>query len=85
MTGRGHAPPKPWSEAPTLGPWPACCSADVARAFDEWMRRYIEEPERFAREFEAVQYFTQQGGRHGRSTSYGRECAAYLQQLIGGG
>jgi len=57
----------------------------IPQAFDEWMRRYIEEPERFAREFQAVQEFVAQGGIDGRETTYGAECAALLDQLVKGG
>jgi hypothetical protein len=57
----------------------------IPQAFDEWMRRYIEEPERFAREFQAVQEFVAQDGTDGRETTYGADCAAFLEQLMRGG
>jgi hypothetical protein len=50
-------------------------------AFNEWMRRYIEEPDRFRREWETVGEFIQERGQ-GKPPSYGQVCAAYLQQLI---
>lgn len=56
----------------------------AAQAFDEWMRRYVEEPERFSREFEAVRDFVAEGGQDGAETSYGRECSTYLEQLMAG-
>jgi hypothetical protein len=56
----------------------------VVQAFDEWMRRFVEEPERFAREFQSVSEFVAEGGQNGAETSYGRECAAYLEQLMAG-
>jgi hypothetical protein len=56
----------------------------MPQAFDEWMRRYIEEPERYAREFQSVSEFVAEGGKDGAETSYGRECAAYLEQLMSG-
>ena len=43
----------------------------MSEAFDEWMRRYEEEPERFTREFQDVQRFIEEGGREGKPTSYG--------------
>lgn len=46
----------------------------VAAAFDEWMRRFIEEPQRFAREFQAVEAFN--------AGTYGETCAAYFAQLM---
>lgn len=53
----------------------------MIKAFNEWMRRYIEEPERFSREFqEVVQYNTDV--EDGVEPSYGLECAAYLQSLM---
>lgn len=55
--------------------------SELARAFNEWMRRYIDEPDRFSREFETVIAFCRQIGRR-REPSYGRECAEYLLQLI---
>jgi hypothetical protein len=54
----------------------------TSAAFDEWMRRYIDEPERFQREFQAVQDFISSGsGRSGPST-YGENCAHYLGQIL---
>lgn len=52
----------------------------IARAFNEWMRRYIDEPEAFAREFEIVGQFLGEQ-LNGGLPSYGATCAAYLAQL----
>jgi hypothetical protein len=52
-----------------------------AQAFDEWMRRYIQEPERFKREFEDVEQFVREGGTEGQDTTYGQNCAEYLRRL----
>lgn len=53
----------------------------TAAAFNEWMRRYIKEPERFRREWETVaEYIAKRGS--GKSPSYGERCAAYLQNII---
>ncbi|GEP11671.1 hypothetical protein [Methylobacterium gnaphalii] len=55
-------------------------NAQMARAFNEWMRRFIEEPDQFAREFEEVnRYLTDQGD--GREPTYGETCTAYLHEL----
>lgn len=54
----------------------------MAKAFNEWMRRYIEEPERFEREFRAVENFKREESE-GAEPSYGEACAAYMAQLAG--
>lgn len=52
-----------------------------AIAFNEWMRRYTETPEEFAREFQSVQEFlTQSSG--GETPTYGASCAAYFDKLV---
>ncbi len=53
----------------------------VARAFNEWMRRYIQEPERFEAEFQTVLDFMADEDE-GKEPDYGSAQAAYLQQLI---
>lgn len=52
----------------------------VARLHNEWMRRYIEEPETFQREFEAVLSFITDES-NGVEPSHGEECVAYLKLL----
>jgi hypothetical protein len=52
----------------------------LADAFNEWMRRYIEEPERFEREIQTVRQFMS-AMADGKEPSYGDECAAYLIEL----
>ena len=54
---------------------------EMAGAFNEWMRRYIEEPERFGREWRTINEFLQEEAR-GKKPSYGSSCAHYLQQLV---
>lgn len=52
----------------------------MARAFNEWMRRFVEEPERFEREFATASRFaaeTQSG-----EPSYGRTSVAYLESIL---
>lgn len=53
----------------------------VPKAFNEWMRRYIEEPERFEREFQTVTTFLDEEAG-GKEASYGSVCTAYLKQII---
>lgn len=54
---------------------------ETAAAFNEWMRRYIEEPERFTREMTTVKRFLKQE-QQGRVPTYGENCARYLAQLL---
>lgn len=51
------------------------------RAFNEWMRRYTEEPQRFEREWESVHRFLAEQAA-GQEPSYGASCVAYLSQLL---
>jgi hypothetical protein len=53
----------------------------MAKAFNEWMRRYTENPEQFTREFQAVTKFQKQWAE-GIIPSYGDECAAYFISLL---
>ena len=53
----------------------------MTKAFNEWMRRYTEDPERFLREFQVVAQF-QADQQNGGEPSYGRECAAYFTSLL---
>jgi len=55
--------------------------ADLARGFNEWMRRYTEEPDKFGREFQAVMEFLEQQ-QDGETPTYGAECAEYIGRLI---
>lgn len=53
----------------------------IAQGCNEWMRRYIEEPERFENELSSVQrYLADVEGN--REPSYGQTCVAYLRELI---
>lgn len=53
----------------------------VAAAFNEWMRRYTEEPDQFAREWQTVSEFLKQEAE-GVEPDYGKRCAAYLSKLL---
>ena len=52
----------------------------MAAAFNEWMRRYIEEPDKFASEWEAIKTFLAEE-QEGREPTYGEQCAAYTEFL----
>jgi hypothetical protein len=54
----------------------------LAAAFNEWMRRYTENPEEFTREFQTVQEFLA-AKSSGKEPSYGEHCAEYLLTLVG--
>ncbi len=55
----------------------------MAEAFNEWMRRYTDEPARFEAEFRTVGAFLQQMA-DGTEPTYGDECAAYLAEIMAG-
>ncbi len=52
----------------------------MVQAFNEWMRRFMEEPEKFAHEFQAVNQFIKDE-QAGVEPSYGQVCAGYMQRL----
>ena len=47
---------------------------------NEWMRRYIEEPTRFAAEFQTIGEFLKEEAE-GEEPSYGVVCADYIAQI----
>jgi hypothetical protein len=53
----------------------------VAGALNEWMRRYIEEPERFAREITTIKEFNAAEAA-GETPSYGTNSAPYLAKIV---
>lgn len=53
----------------------------VAAAFNEWMRRYTDEPELFNREWQTVSEFLKQEAES-VEPDYGRRCSAYLFKLL---
>lgn len=55
-------------------------NAQMVKCFNEWMRRFIDEPDAFAREFTAVNEFLKDKA-DGREPTYGEACAAYMQKL----
>lgn len=54
---------------------------DITMAMNEWMRRYIESPDEFQRDFRTVTEFLADNTL-GREPSYGESCAAYLFKLL---
>lgn len=52
----------------------------MVRAFNEWMRRYTEEPERFEREWQTVNEYLEDC-RERVEPSYGRACARYMFEI----
>ncbi len=48
---------------------------------NEWMRRFIEEPEKFDREFQSVTDFLKSEAS-GEEPSYGARCTAYQFKLL---
>lgn len=54
---------------------------EMAKTLNEWMRRFIEEPEKFKREFETVQSFLKDEA-DGREPSYGEICSSYQFKLL---
>jgi hypothetical protein len=53
----------------------------VAKAFNLWMRRFIEHPEQFGREWQEVSKYLREE-REGREPSYGEVCVEYLRKLV---
>lgn len=56
----------------------------VAAGFNEWMREFTEEPEKFKRQWTSVRQFLRES-EAGKTPTYGQECAAalsrYMEQL----
>lgn len=53
----------------------------IANAFNEWMNRFIQNPEQFQREFQTVtEYLNEQN--NGIEPTYGEAAAAYLDKLL---
>jgi hypothetical protein len=49
---------------------------NMAQAFDEWMRRYEEDPKAFETEFQAVD------AHRADPLAYGKQMAVYLRKLM---
>jgi hypothetical protein len=57
--------------------------ATMARAFNEWMDRYISDSIAFSRQFETIMQHLREKGA-GKEPAYGDVCAAYLIELAKG-
>ncbi len=55
---------------------------NLADAFNEWMRRYIEDPDGFEREWITVQRHMEETAT-GEDTTYGSHCVAILEEIMG--
>jgi len=55
--------------------------SEMAAAFNTWMRRYIDNPEMFERDWQSVKRYLDEE-REGEPT-YGQTCTALLQGLAG--
>lgn len=53
----------------------------MAQAFDEWMRRYKENPEKFGNDMSAAAAHSRKP-RDAEASDYGNECAAFLRKLM---
>lgn len=68
-----------WPECPIREP--SRTPDQIAKALNEWVRRYIEDPKAFEAEFETVGQFLKEE-EEGREPSYGETGAAYMQKLL---
>jgi hypothetical protein len=54
----------------------------MAQAFNEWMRRYIKNPEKFEVEFQTIKLFEADTKFKNQDEMYGYRCTAYLIQIM---
>lgn len=55
-------------------------SKRLAHLFNEWLKRYTENPEQFAHQWQTVQTFLSEQAE-GTEPSYGDACIGYLMEL----
>lgn len=55
-------------------------NAQMVKAFNEWMRRFIEDPSAFDAEFQTVNRFLADKAG-GKEPSYGETSTAYMEKL----
>lgn len=55
----------------------------MIEAFNEWQDRYINDPEKFEREFQTVNQYLKDKDS-GQEPSYGVSCSEYLSLLMNG-
>lgn len=53
---------------------------EIIYASNEWMRRYIDDPETFEAEFNIIIRFKEE--EFVDDHSYGRDCLAYMKRLL---
>lgn len=53
----------------------------TAEAFNEWQRRYMEDPAGFESSWESIKRTITERSL-GKEPTYGEECAAYLEELL---
>ena len=53
----------------------------MARAFNEWMRRFVDDPDRFEHEFKTIGEYLKEAN-NGGVPSYGEQSTAYMEKLI---
>lgn len=63
-----------------MNPQRAFSSARLVTLFNEWMRRFTDEPERFRAEFKTVNEFLKEDAA-GKEPTYGSSCAEYLGRI----
>jgi hypothetical protein len=56
-------------------------NSKMAKAFNEWMRLFTQEPEKFQHEWQTVQEFLADLNG-GREPSYGETAAQFLSELM---
>lgn len=56
-------------------------TANLPAAFNEWMRRFIDDPAQFTREWKSVVQYMRDT-EEGKEPSYGDEASAYLLFLL---
>lgn len=52
----------------------------MTKAFNEWMRRFTEEPDQYEREYTTIKKFLEESNE-GKEPTYGQICSAYMREL----
>ena len=59
---------------------PSLGHSDLIYAFNEWLRRYMENPDEFEHEWSTIQDFINEG--EADDASYGKSCTTLLFKII---